>query len=74
MLSREKIRLPEIILAFILDILLGEPPNRLHPVVWMGRWISLLTPGRPLPGRVLPLLWGGGILLSGVGLTAQASR
>lgn len=29
-------------LAFILDLLLGEPPSKLHPVVWMGRLAGFL--------------------------------
>lgn len=28
-------------LAVALDALLGEPPARLHPVVWMGRWLAV---------------------------------
>ncbi|MBN1189245.1 MAG: cobalamin biosynthesis protein [Dehalococcoidales bacterium] len=27
--------------AFVLDLVLGEPPLPLHPVVWMGKFISL---------------------------------
>lgn len=26
-------------LAIVMDLLLGEPPAAIHPVVWMGRWI-----------------------------------
>ena len=37
--------------AVLVDLLLGEPPNRLHPVVWMGKVISFLdrrvSRGRP---------------------------
>ncbi|MEP7200175.1 MAG: cobalamin biosynthesis protein, partial [Chloroflexota bacterium] len=29
-----------LISALALDLLFGEPPNRVHPVVWMGRWIA----------------------------------
>lgn len=29
--------------AFILDIFVGDPPNRLHPVVFMGKLIHLMT-------------------------------
>lgn len=39
--------LPDIILALLsallLDFVFGEPPNRLHPVVFIGRIISALT-------------------------------
>ena len=43
--------------ALAVDLVLGEPPARLHPVVWMGRLQSALrrrAPERPLPA----LLWG----------------
>lgn len=30
------------VLALVIDLLLGEPPNRVHPVVWMGRLIGAL--------------------------------
>jgi cobalamin biosynthesis protein CobD/CbiB len=28
-------------LAVALDLLLGDPPNRYHPVTWIGRLIAL---------------------------------
>ena len=30
------------VLALLIDLFLGEPPNRLHPVVWIGRAIGFL--------------------------------
>ena len=30
-----------ILLALLLDLALGEPPNRLHPTVWIGRTVAL---------------------------------
>lgn len=35
-----------LLIALALDILLPEPPNAVHPVVWMGRLISVME--RPL--------------------------
>jgi adenosylcobinamide-phosphate synthase len=32
-------------LAVIIDLALGDPPNALHPVAWMGKAISLLEKG-----------------------------
>jgi adenosylcobinamide-phosphate synthase len=32
-------------LAIIIDLALGDPPNALHPVAWMGKVISLLEKG-----------------------------
>ena len=37
-----------LLLALLLDLALGEPPNRLHPTVWMGQTVSLA--GRIAPG------------------------
>jgi adenosylcobinamide-phosphate synthase len=33
-----------LLLALLLDALLGEPPPRFHPVVWMGRYLSWAWP------------------------------
>ncbi len=38
-------------LAVAFDILLGEPPARIHPVVWIGRFIALLR-ARARPTRL----------------------
>lgn len=32
-----------IIIAIIIDVILGEPPAKLHPVVWMGKLIDFFT-------------------------------
>jgi len=47
-----------LIVALFLDNLFGDPPNRFHPVAWMGNWIAM---GRRLAtkkGRVVPFLVG----------------
>ena len=36
-----------ILLALLIDLLFGEPPARLHPVVWMGSYLGWV--GRRLP-------------------------
>lgn len=43
--------------AVAIDLLLGEPPARLHPVIWMG---TLIQRGRDMApsGRAGRLLWG----------------
>jgi len=58
-----------IIAACILDFLLGDPPNRFHPVAWTGRWINRLWSIRPsgTPGL---FIWGILITLSGIILFA----
>lgn len=45
------------LLAVAWDLVLGEPPAPVHPVVWMGKSISLLERWAP-SGRVAPLLYG----------------
>ena len=56
--------------ALALDVLVGEPPAAVHPVVWMGRFYGLLRRGAPRRpaaafawGAVMaaagPLLFGG---------------
>jgi adenosylcobinamide-phosphate synthase len=60
--------------AAAVDGLLGEPPNLLHPVVWMGnfyRWLRKRAPRDPASafvwGAIMalsgPLLFGGGAFL-----------
>lgn len=41
-----------LLLALLLDALLGEPPPRLHPVVLMGRYLAWAWP------RVRGFWWG----------------
>jgi adenosylcobinamide-phosphate synthase len=44
--------------ALALDLVLGEYPARLHPVVWMGRAISALERRAPASGRLRQLAYG----------------
>ena len=62
-------RAQRMLVALAVDATLGDPPNALHPVVAMGRWLTLgerLAPG----GASRRLLWGGGWTLSGLALSA----
>lgn len=59
-----------LLLALVLDLLVGDPPNRFHPVSWIGR---LLTWGRGRAPRSRPawlILWGGGIMAGALVLVA----
>ena len=61
-----------LLLALALDLALGEPPNRLHPTVWIGNTVALaerLAPGPPAPPAIqlvsgavmallIPVAWG----------------
>lgn len=44
--------------AILLDLFLGDPPNRFHPVAWMGNWIALGRRLAPKHGRWFPFLVG----------------
>ena len=54
-----------LVLALILDQVLGEPPNRLHPVAWMGTAIGMVQRWAPRRGQWAPLLYGAGVVLGG---------
>lgn len=51
-------RLPVLLAAAALDAALGEPPPRLHPVVWLGRLAAAFERGAPRHGRGQQLAWG----------------
>jgi adenosylcobinamide-phosphate synthase len=57
------------LLALGLDLVLGDPPNRWHPVAWQGRflaWAERLAPARELER----FLFGAGVVIVGAGLSA----
>lgn len=57
-------RSAELALALALDGAVGEPPARLHPVVWMGRVVDLLERRVPSRGRAARV---GGTVAAGAG-------
>lgn len=54
-----------LLLALLLDLTLGEPPNRLHPTVWIGNTIALAERIAPSPqaATLLQLAFGAGMAL-----------
>ncbi len=64
-------RLAALAAALLIDVLLGDPPNRYHPVAWMGTAIGWRK-ARARGGRIGRFAWGLGILLGGVGMSALA--
>ena len=48
-------RLLILFLALALDLLLGEPPSAIHPVVWIGKTISLGEKLAPCVHKTFPL-------------------
>ncbi len=60
-------------LAIVLDVVIGEPPNRWHPVVWMGRLISTLVRLAPKTGAMAQFVFGSCIALVVPSLFAAAT-
>src|SRR5262245_839088 len=66
-------------LAIVFDLLIGDPPNVIHPVAWLGQVISAFERLAPQQGRWVPLLAGGlfvviGVIaVSGLGLLVQSA-
>lgn len=61
-----------VFLALLIDRCLGEPPEWMHPVVWIGRYLGFV--GRRLP-KLLPttaFLAGAGLWLFGAGIFVGA--
>lgn len=60
------------VIALALDLMLGDPPNRWHPVAWLGGLIYACKRLAPQRGRFLPLLYGmalsiiGAVIVGGV--------
>jgi adenosylcobinamide-phosphate synthase len=61
-----------LLLAMLLDQVLGDPPNRIHPVAWMGSAISLARRFAPREGNIPQLLYGAGLVLTGTAVAAAA--
>src|SRR2546429_8055343 len=61
-----------VIVAAALDLALGDPPNRLHPVAWMGRAIAGGRRALCRGGRA-PLFVGGALVTLAVAAVAAAA-
>jgi adenosylcobinamide-phosphate synthase len=57
-----------IFLALLLDLALGDPPNRFHPTAWMGGLIAVLSRFRPHKNPVAEFLYGGLLMFVGLAL------
>jgi adenosylcobinamide-phosphate synthase len=64
-----------VILAFALalDLAAGEPPNRWHPVAWIGRWLGWLFPMAPGRSAGALLAWGTGVVIGTTALVWVAA-
>ena len=52
-----------VVCALAIDLMFGEPPQQVHPVVWMGKYLEVigLKVSRVYHSNLLPLLnfiWG----------------
>ena len=52
--------------ALVIDLMFGDPPNRWHPVAWMGSAIYAYKRLAPKRGHFLPLLCSIALSLSGM--------
>jgi len=59
--------------ALALDGALGEPPEGVHPVVWMGRAMGLLVPEDPPRAGAATLLRGGAAAFGGAAVSGVAA-
>lgn len=59
-----------IYISFYIDIVLGEPPNRLHPVAWMGSAIGAFDRRAPRGRPGVAFLWGCGLAVAGAAVIA----
>jgi adenosylcobinamide-phosphate synthase len=59
-----------LLLAMLFDQALGDPPNRFHPVAWMGSAINLARRLAPREGNIAQLLYGAGLALVGTAAVA----
>ena len=56
--------------AVAIDLLAGEPPAKAHPVVWIGRAVSLAERSAPRRGKGRQLTWGGAVTVGVAGAAA----
>jgi adenosylcobinamide-phosphate synthase len=67
-------RLIMLLSALALDLLLGEPPHALHPVVWMGRYIGWGERHEPNARPAAEFLYGAALVTLGLlAVTAAAA-
>lgn len=59
-----------LMMAVLLDIVFGEPPNRYHPVAWLGKIITAEMKLAPKQGKWCQVIYGGVMVTSTVALTS----
>lgn len=53
-----------LLVALLLDLLVGEPPNRWHPVAWIGQLLSWGQSRAPRGGPLALMAYGGFLLMA----------
>lgn len=53
-------------LSLAIDLVIGDPPNRFHPVAWMGRFISWMEGYAPRTRPLALKAYGLGLVLAGL--------
>jgi len=67
-----RLALATVLLAGLFDVVVGEPPNALHPVVWMGRLIGAFMKRRPHSRPRAEFAYGVVIVVVSTGAAAAA--
>ena len=62
-----------LVVAQIIDRLVGEPPSALHPVVWTGSLTTVLERWAPICSRSAQLAYGAGLVVVVIALTSGAA-
>jgi adenosylcobinamide-phosphate synthase len=55
--------------AGVIDLLLGDPPNRWHPVAWMGSFIRWGERHAPVAGPAVRFAYGAALVWAGVAVS-----
>lgn len=61
-----------VILALLLDMAAGDPPNRFHPTAWMGSWIAAWWKRIRPNGPTAEFLCGAALTLCGIAVMTAA--
>jgi adenosylcobinamide-phosphate synthase len=61
-----------LLIALMLDLIFGEPPNTWHPVAWLGKLISQEIKLAPHRGKFRQMAYGTSIVLVTLGLIVTA--
>ena len=59
-----------LLLALLIDLFVGDPPNRFHPTAWMGTFIARAQRRAPRQGKAAPFAYGAAIALGGASAVA----